>query len=79
MSRMTAVLQAWLLPLSLPHLRSIGGKYAGLAFSNFTFSMVLFELTPKLVYIRYDSAPVLRVALSSKFRKVVLITSCRAS
>jgi hypothetical protein len=52
LSRITAVLKAELLPLSLPHLRSIGGKYAGLAFSNFTFSMVLLELTPKLVYSR---------------------------
>jgi hypothetical protein len=56
-------------------LRSIGGKYAGLAFSNFTCSMALLELTPKLVNSRYESAPVLRVALSSKFRKVVLMTS----
>jgi hypothetical protein len=37
--------------------------------------MVLLELTPKLVNSRYDSAPVLRVALSSKFRKVVFTTS----
>jgi hypothetical protein len=75
LSRITAVLQAELFPLSLPHFRSIGGKYTGLAFSNFTFSTLLFELTPKLVYIRYESAPVLRVALSSKFRKVVFTTS----
>ena len=30
----------------------IGGKYTGLAFSNFTFSMALLELTPKLVKSR---------------------------
>jgi hypothetical protein len=35
--------------LALP---TIGGKYTGLAFSNFTFSMALLELTPKLVYSR---------------------------
>jgi hypothetical protein len=35
--------------LALP---CIGGKYTGLAFSNFTCSMALLELTPKLVYSR---------------------------
>ena len=35
--------------LSLPHLRSIGGKYTGLALTNFTRSMALLVLTPKLV------------------------------
>ena len=77
MSRITAVFQATLLPLSLAHLLlfTIGGKYTGLASSNFTFSMALLELTAKLVNIRYESAPVLRVALSSKFRKVVFTTS----
>ena len=51
--------------MSLPHFRSIGGKYAGLALSNFAFSMEFSGLVPKLVNSRYEIAPVLRVALSS--------------
>ena len=46
------------------HRRSCGGKYTGLAFSNVSFSTELLELTGKLVYSRYESAPALRVALS---------------
>ena len=67
LSRITAVFHATLLPLSLAHLAlpCIGGKYTGLAFTNFTFSTVLFEVTAKLVNRRYESAPALRVALSS--------------
>ena len=53
----------------------IGGKYTGLAFSNFNFSKELFVLTPKLLNNRLESAPVLRVALSSKFRNVTFTTS----
>src|SRR5690606_19170108 len=51
--------------LSLPHLRSIGGKYTGFALTNFAPSMAFSVLTPALVYIRYVSAPVLRVSLST--------------
>jgi hypothetical protein len=45
-------------------LYSIAGKYAGLALTNFARCTVLLELIPKLVNIRYEIAPVLRVALS---------------
>ena len=64
LSRITAVFQATLLPLSLAHLRSIGGKYTGLALTNFKRSKALLVLTPKLLNIRLEIAPVLRVALS---------------
>ena len=67
MSRITAVFQATLLPLSLAHLAlpAIVGKYTGLALTNFTRSTVLLEVTAKLVNMRYESAPDFRVALSS--------------
>ena len=52
-------------PWSLPHFRSIGGKYAGLALMNFALSMEFSGLVPKLVNSRYEIAPDLRVALSS--------------
>ena len=67
LSRIAAVFQATLLPLSLAHLAlpAIGGKYTGLALTNFTRSKALLVLTPKLLNIRLEIAPVLRVALSS--------------
>ena len=67
LSRIAAVFQATLLPLSLAHLAlfAIGGKYTGLASTNFTRSTVLLVVTAKLVNMRYESAPVLRVPLSS--------------
>jgi hypothetical protein len=43
----------------------IGGKYTGLALTNFTFSKALLLLTPKLLNSRLEIAPDLRVALSS--------------
>ena len=77
LSLYAAVLYDVLPPLSLAHLAlfAIGGKYTGLAFSNFTRSMALLVLTPKLLNSRLEIAPVLRVALSSKFRKVVFTRS----
>ena len=48
-----------------------------MAFSNFKCSKELLVLTPKLLNNRLEIAPVLRVALSSKLRKVVFTTSCR--
>ena len=62
---MAATFQAALLPLSLAHLRSSGGKCTGLALTNFARSMPFSVLTPKLVYSRYETAPVFRVALST--------------
>jgi hypothetical protein len=53
----------------------IGGKYTGLALTNFTRSKALLLLTPKLLNSRLEIAPDLRVALSSKFRKVVFTMS----
>ena len=54
-------------PLSLAHLLlfAIGGKYTGLALTNFKRSRALLVLTPKLLNSRLEIAPVLRVALSS--------------
>ena len=54
LSRIAAVFQATLLPLSLAHLAlfAIGGKYTGLALTNFARSMAFSVLTPALVYIR---------------------------
>jgi hypothetical protein len=49
LSLIAAVLHPVEAPLSLPHLRSIGGKCAGLALMNFTFSTELSELVGKLV------------------------------
>ena len=46
-----------------------------MALTNFRPSKALLVLTPKLVYSRLEIAPDLRVALSSKFRKVVFTTS----
>ena len=53
--------------MSLAHflLFSIGGKYTGLALTNVKRSKALLVLTPKLLNIRFEIAPVLRVALSS--------------
>ena len=67
LSRYAAVLYDVLPPLSLAHLAlfAIGGKYTGLALTNFTRSKALLVLTPKLLNIRFEIAPVLRVALSS--------------
>ena len=77
MSLYAAVLYDVLPPLSLAHLAlpAIGGKYTGLAFTNFTFSKALLLLTPKLLNSRLEIAPDLRVALSWKFTKVVFTTS----
>src|SRR5262245_20042828 len=77
LSWIAAAFQATPFRLSLPHLRSIGGKYTGLALTNFARSMEFSVLTPALVYIKYESAPVLRVALSWKFTKVTFSTLCR--
>ena len=54
LSRITAVFQATLLPLSLAHLLlfAIGGNHTGLALTNFTRSTELLVVTAKLVYIR---------------------------
>ena len=51
LSRIAAVFQATLLPLSLAHLAlfAIGGKYTGLALTNFKRSKALLVLTPKLL------------------------------
>ena len=67
LSRYAAVLNDELPPLSLAHLAlpAIGGKYTGLALTNFKRSKALLVLTPKLLNIRLEIAPVLRVALSS--------------
>ena len=65
LSRNAAVLKDVLPPLSLAHLRSIGGKYTGLALTNFKRSKALLVLTPKLLNIKFEIAPVFRVALSS--------------
>ena len=46
-----------------------------MALTNFTFSKALLVLTPKLLNSRLEIAPDFRVALSSKFRKVVFTTS----
>ena len=46
-----------------------------MALMNFTRSMALLVLTPKLLNIRFEIAPVLRVALSWKFTKVTFTTS----
>ena len=53
----------------------IGGKYTGLALTNFKCSKALLVLTPKLLNSRFEIAPDLRVALSWKFTKVVFTTS----
>jgi len=52
LSWIVAAFQATPFKLSLPHLRSIGGKYTGLALMNFARSMAFSVLTPALVYIR---------------------------
>ena len=44
--------QATPFKLSLPHFRSIGGKYTGLALTNVTRSTVLLVVTAKLVNMR---------------------------
>ena len=77
MSLYAAVLYDELPPLSLAHfaLFAMGGKYTGLALTNFTRSKELLLLTPKLLNIRFEIAPDLRVALSWKLTKVTFSTS----
>jgi SAM-dependent methyltransferase len=48
----------------------MGGKYTGLALMNFAPLTEFSTLIPKLVYNRYEIAPVLRVSLSTKFTNV---------
>jgi hypothetical protein len=47
-----AAFQATPHKLSLPHLRSIGGKYTGSALTNFAPTVAFSVLTPALVYFR---------------------------